>query len=274
MQAKRPLKRVQAWNCSSSNEVVLNHSVNAIVKSEGSIAKAICIAAPAGSGGSELLRQIASRATRLGKRGFYVDDNLHWGNRSLASRILRSMGVGEVNVEGSSGLTTLCGEIMRLRQYDVLILDDVQKYAQAAKRVAESNAKAILQISRLPIPPLIIMAGSIAAIELYHAYFIDSSVRCEMKSLAAVEFGEAYISFVKSFCEANNMSSQLDLLDIDFLYKISQGRVGLTIRNIEWLYSRALAVGASKGKFDLYYRQMDECELTALFAKMFGAMML
>ena len=252
MQAKRPSEIPQTWNRSSVNEPTLKYCLEELAEYDFTVAKVICINAPAASGGSALLSQIANRAVKRGRRVLYLDDSLYLGNRYLVSKIMRSMSVGIVNVEGCNGLTILCAEVMRLRRYDVVIMDDVQKYSQAPKRVAESNAQAILQIACLPKPPLIIMAGSADAIEFYHAQFISTGIFSETKRLAAMEFDDRYIQFVKSFCEINNfLLEHFEVMDLEALYRQSQGRLGLTVRNLDWLHLNILAERATCRELDM-----------------------
>ncbi|KAA0987317.1 ATP-binding protein [Pseudomonas sp. ANT_J12] len=240
--AHRSYENLHAWNRFSGNELALKYCLGALGDYDGAVAKAICLNAPTGSGGSALLSQIASRAVKRGRRVLYLDDGLYLGNRYLASKIMRSMGIGIVNVEGSDGLTMLCAETMRLRRYDAVIIDDVQKYTQAAKRVAQSNSQAILQMTCLPKPPFVIMSGSADAIETYHANFICAGISAEVKFLAPMKFDESYIQFVEAFFEANpNMRIEFKSLDLDALYRQSQGRVGLTVRNLDWLHLKTMA---------------------------------
>lgn len=237
---------------------MVKHCLDAIATYDGSAPQAICVNAPVASGGSVLLSQIANRAIRRGRRVLYLDDYLHLGNRYLVSKIMRSMGVGIVNVEGSSGLTVLCAEVMRLRQYDVVIIDDAHKYIQAPKRVAESNAKVILQITCLPKPPLIIMTGSADGIEFYYAQFIGAGISTEMKLLAAMPFGEGYIQFVENFCEVNNyLRKHFGALDLEALHRQSEGRIGLTVRNLDWLHLNMLAGSASLHALDMQNGLVD-----------------
>lgn len=258
MQANRPSENFHTWNRFSGNEPVIKYCLDAIATYDGSIAKAICVNAPVASGGSVLLSQIANRAIRHGRRVLYLDDNLHLGNRYLVSKIMRSMGVGTVNVEGSNGLTVLCAEVMRLRRYDMVIIDDAHKYIRAAKRVAESNAKAILQITCLPKPPLIIMAGSADEMEFYYAQFIDAGISTEVKLLPAMQFGEGYIRFVENFCEANNyLWEHFGALDLETLHRQSEGRIGLTVRNLDWLHLNMLAGHASRHVLYMQDGQVD-----------------
>jgi len=256
MLAQGSYESLHAWNHFSGNEPILKYCLDALADYDRSVAKAICINAPAASGGSALLSQIASRAIKRGRRVLYLDDGLYLGNRYLVSKVMRSMGVGIVNVEGSNGLTMLCAEVMRLRRYDVVIIDDIQKYTRAAKRVAESNAQAILQIARLPKPPLVIMAGSAGAIETYHAHFMGAGISTRVKLLAAMEFDDDYIQFVKRFCEINTyMQVDFSSLDLDALYRQSQGRVGLTVRNLDWLHLNKLAERSSCHQLEMHAGQ-------------------
>ena len=227
----------------SKNEAVLRHCLEQITLHTGATARAIGIYGGSGSGSSALVHQIARRADKLGKRVLHLDSGHFPDSQYIQQKLLHFLGVGTVNIpEGVDRLLPLCAAVMDLRRYDVLLLEDAQNYNGFSRRVTDCNTQALLHIMQLPQPPLIITAGPADAVEFHHSNFVDAGIASELRALPAMANDQSYAEFVSAVCEAlssgNHFVTQIDVND---LYQKSQGRVGQTVRLLEWLYLNASA---------------------------------
>lgn len=256
MRAIRPAVDSSPWIATTCNDPVLRGCLDSIAAHNGTMPQALCITGLSGSGATALMHRIAGRARRLGKRVLLLDDAPFPGNKYLHAKLLHCLGVGtSSSIPCYDGLSTLCAGILELRQYDVLIMEDVQRYKDVEWRGVEPNMATLVAIARLQRPPLIILSGLTDGVEHHHARFVDAGIPSELKVLQPMKLGEDYNALVGDICRAYSLGADfLATLDILEVYRESHGRIGLTVRVIQWLELQVRAIArASQSKI---YQQL------------------
>ncbi|WP_235375896.1 hypothetical protein [Pseudomonas fluorescens] len=180
-----------------------------------------------------------------------LDDAPFPGNKYLHAKLLSCLGVGAPSsIPCYDGLSTLCAGILELREYDVLIMEDVHRYKDIEWRGVEPNMATLVAIARLQRPPLIILSGLTGGVEYHHARFVEAGIPCELKVLQTMKPGEEFDALVGAICQAYSLGEDfLASLDIPEVYRKSHGRIGLTVRVIQWLHLQSGATArASQNK--------------------------
>ncbi|MEB0065065.1 hypothetical protein QN400_23965 [Pseudomonas sp. RTC3] len=212
------------------------------------------------------MQRVAARARKHGRRVLMLDDAPFPGNKYLHAKLLHCLGVGTASsIRCFDGLSTLCAGILELRQYDALFMEDVQKYKDVEWRGVDPNMATLVGITRLRRPPLVILSGLTDAVEFHHARLMDAGIPSELKVLQPMKLGQDYDAFVGSVCQAYSLGQDfLMALDIPQVYRQSHGRIGLTVRIIQWLYlQRGAIVRALQSK--VYQQLLAENERDADF---------
>lgn len=251
MRAIRPVGDLSPWIANTSNDSVLRDCLAAIAEHQGTMPRAICITGLSGAGASMLMERVSTRARKDGKRVLMLDDTPFPGNKYLHAKLLHCLGVGTVSsIPCFHGLSNMCAGILELRQYDVLVMEDAQKYKDVEHRGVRPNMETLLSIPRLRRPPLLILSGLTDAVELHHARLVDAGIPSEIKVLQPMKLDQDYQAFVQSVCQAYSLGSEfLMSLDISQVYRESHGLIGLTVRIIQWLYLlRGAIARASRSK--------------------------
>ncbi|AKT30780.1 hypothetical protein RYA05_32185 [Pseudomonas syringae pv. actinidiae] len=207
------------------------------------------------------MHRVAGGARRLGKRVLVLDDAPFSGNKYLHAKLLHCLGVGTSSATPCyDGLSTLCAGILELRDYDVLIMEDVQRYKDVEWRGVEPNMATLVAIARLRRPPLIILSGLTDGVDYHHARFVDAGIPSELKVLQPMKLGDDYDALVGDICRAYSLGEDfvatLDLLEV---YRKSHGRIGLTVRVIQWLELQARAI-ARASQSEIYQQLFVEHE--------------
>lgn len=244
MRAIRPAVGSSAWIATECTDSVLSDCMYAILEHNGTMPRAFCITGLSGSGATTLTHRIAAGARRLGKRVLLLDDAPFPGNKYLHAKLLHCLGVGtSSSIPCYDGLSTLCAGILELRQYDVLIMEDVQRYKDVKKRGVEPNMATLVAIARLQRPPLIILSGLTDGVEHHHARFVDAGIPSDLKVLQPMKLGDDYNALVGDICRAYSLGEDLlATLDLLEVYRESHGRIGLTVRVIQWLELQVRAI--------------------------------
>lgn len=237
MRAIRPVVDSSPWIATTCNDSILRDCLDSIAMHNGTMPRALCISGLSGSGATTLMHRTAARARRLGKRVLILDDAPFPGNKYLHAKLLHSLGVGtSSSLPCYDGLSTLCAGILELRQYDVLMMEDAQKYKDVEWRGVHPNMATLLGIASLRRPPLVILSGLTDAIEFHHARFVDAGIPSELKVLQPMKLGQEYEAFVNCVCRAYSLGEDfLTALEIPQVYCESHGRIALTVRIIQWL---------------------------------------
>lgn len=266
MRAIKPVVDSSPWIATTCNDSILRDCLDSIAAHDGTMPRALCITGLSGSGATTLMHRIAARGRRLGKRVLVLDDAPFPGNNYLHAKLLHCLGVGtSSSIPCYDGLSTLCAGILELRQYDVLMMEDVQKYKDVEWRGVHPNMATLLSITRLRRPPLVILSGLTDAVEFHHARFVDAGIHSELEVLQPMKLGQDYEAFVRGVCHAYSLGEDfLKALDITQVYSESHGRIGLTVRIIQWLdlqrgaYTHAL-------KSEVYQQMLVENEQDEYF---------
>lgn len=256
MRAIRPAVDFSPWIATTCNDAILRDCLDSIAAHYGTVPRALCITGQSGAGATTLMHRIAARARRLGKRVLVLDDTPFPGNKYLHAKLLHCLGMGTASsIPCFDGLSNLCASILELRQYDVLMIEDVQKYKDVEWRGVEPNMATLLAIARLQRPPLIILSGLTDGVEYHHAKFVDAGIPSVLKVLQPMKLGDDYDALVGDICRAYSLGEDfLATLDILEVYRESHGRMGLTVRVSQWLNLQVRAIArASQSKI---YQQL------------------
>ncbi len=261
MRAIRPIVDSSPWIATSCNDAILRDCLDSIAAHNGTKPQALCITGLSGAGATALMHRVAGGARRLGKRVLVLDDAPFSGNKYLHAKLLHCLGVGTSSATPCyDGLSTLCAGILELRDYDVLIMEDVQRYKDVEWRGVEPNMATLVAIARLRRPPLIILSGLTDGVDYHHARFVDAGIPSELKVLQPMKLGDDYDALVGDICRAYSLGEDfvatLDLLEV---YRKSHGRIGLTVRVIQWLELQARAI-ARASQSEIYQQLFVEHE--------------
>lgn len=256
MRVTRPSTDPHPWIDSPSASATCALCMDAVLTHAGGSARVICISATSASGSTALANKVAKRARGLGKRVLMLDEAPYPGNRYLHSKLMDSLGVRLHSASPCyEGLSILCAGILDLRSYDLILIEDAQRFRDISRRITDSNLLTLVRIARLPRPPLIIMTRLPDAVAFFHAMFVEAGMNSQLKVLEATAFGEVYTEFVACVCKSRRWDEAFNTsLQIDQIYQQSQGRVGLTVRILEWLHLQSVAT--SRAMENPVYQQL------------------
>ncbi|MNJ07446.1 hypothetical protein D3C77_15440 [compost metagenome] len=259
MRIIRPSADPHPWIDNPSASAMCALCLNAVLIHAGTGVRIICISAPSASGSTTLANMLAKKARGLGKRVLKLDEAPFAGSRYLHAKLMDSLGVGSHSATPCyEGLSTLCAGILDLRSYDLILIEDAQRFRDISGRITDSNLSTLARIARLRRPPLIIMTGLPDAVAFFHAMFVEAGMNSQLNVLEATASGNVYREFIRCVCKFRRWDEVFNTsLNFDQIYQQSRGRIGLTVRILEWLHLQSVATSRAM-KDPVYLQLLDD----------------
>lgn len=235
-----PYRFNQRWLSTSGNQRVLRtlvvHGVKLqrLTQPEIGRPRIIFVESPARGGLTALLNQFESCIKRNGQAVLSLQQGTEADERYILSNLVEEirLPIGRWS-EFSSGLSPLQERVFFLRNYDSLIIHDIQRFLYFTPRVNRLNSEALVYLLDTFCDCQLVLGGSTEAIDFY-ADILKKYSQLRL-SITPMELNQQYIDFVLDVGRRTHPAYTLSTQEIESVFESAQGLVGETLDVLNWL---------------------------------------